>query len=126
MLDDIGQYTTEHTQEGCGCSEFGPDPDLLKSIISRGGIPLAKVKLNEDTSEYILEVVTAEPHIPYIAISYVWSHGLGNPEDNRLRLCQLLAIQKAMLPLKMNNTGFWIDTLFIPVKPDYLRKLAIT
>lgn len=55
----------------------------------------------------------------YIAISHVWSDGLGNAKRNALPLCQFLDLQRMVNELdgdkdKKPPTPFWLDTLCIP------------
>jgi hypothetical protein len=63
---------------------------------------------------------------PYVAISHVWAHGLGNPRENALPTCQLLALNTKLSRLGSNPYQlFWMDTLCIPVTPANLRKQII-
>jgi len=69
----------------------------------------------------------------YIAISHVWSHGMGNERENALPTCQLLRLRKYVSDLSKAQgldsvPHIWIDTLCIPVDPNLQssRRLAIT
>lgn len=64
---------------------------------------------------------------PYVAISHVWSDGLGNPHNNSLPQCQLKRIQTLVNDLYQECDGpvpFWIDTICVPLQKDS-RKQAI-
>ena len=55
-----------------------------------------------------------------VAISHVWSDGLGNPVKNELPTCQLSRLQSLVNALYEENQQpipFWIDTLMIPTIP---------
>ncbi|KAH9225188.1 hypothetical protein K456DRAFT_44103 [Colletotrichum gloeosporioides 23] len=67
----------------------------------------------------------------YVAISHVWSDGLGNPWSNRLCSSQLNHIQalvNGLYPLDQAPVPFWIDSLGIPVGRRHVRdrQVAIT
>lgn len=64
-----------------------------------------------------------------------WSHGLGNPDYNALRTCQLVQLNRLLKgvyhdhpELELGDTDktyFWIDTLCLPLRPIHSRKVAI-
>jgi hypothetical protein len=69
----------------------------------------------------------SKPTIPYVAISHVWSGGLGNPRSNSLPKCQLVRIQHfvdALYDEQFRPVPFWIDTLCVPREIE-ARRLAI-
>jgi len=76
------------------------------------------------------EQTLSTQHCPrYVAISHVWSDGLGNNIENALPQCQFLELQDMVNELQKNeekkpNTPFWLDTLCIPLKPD-IKKIGI-
>ena len=91
------------------------------------------------------EVIEYDGKTPFIAISHVWSDGMGNVKDNALPNCRVPFLRRAIWqtnkPLKLFNynyegdiTGtatlankrippFWMDTLCIP--HNHMRKVAI-
>ncbi|PMD62165.1 uncharacterized protein K444DRAFT_363221 [Hyaloscypha bicolor E] len=93
------EYATYQTKHATSCSKTdcafrgvdGRRLDDLSSIISRGGIPLIRLRPRDDSpSAHIdIEVVEHAYGKPYIAISHVWSGGLGNFSENTLPQCQL-------------------------------------
>ncbi|KAF5609969.1 heterokaryon incompatibility protein [Fusarium tjaetaba] len=116
LIED--EYERKHV-EGCqGCQDVAADPEDLHRIIERGKIPLILSIDEEDSSETVV-FIEAEPDIAYVAISHVWSDGLGNPQRNALPRCQLLRLSKLIRNLPgqhQNIILFWCDTLCIP--PD--------
>ena len=123
-------YRTKHTMDGCICASLGPS-SRMKDIVKRGGTPLLRLTYDR-TGVPILTVEEATTSSMYIAISHVWSGGLGNPKANALPFCQLrqLAgnldkvlrkITPAFSRLRdwlspARSTLFWMDTLCIPVR----------
>ncbi|KDQ13629.1 hypothetical protein BOTBODRAFT_188355 [Botryobasidium botryosum FD-172 SS1] len=114
-------YKTMHTDPGCVCRFISVDVDEICSVLSRGRIPAILVSET-------LELKIVEDH-SFVAISHVWSHGMGNPQENAIPLCQLKQIrssiskldEKFQLGLRSdpgNAYAFWLDTLCIPVAPD--------
>ena len=62
--------------------------DEVMSILQNGGIPL--LRLNQDC----LIASRAKYGMPYVAATYVWAGGLGNPKGNAMWLCQLQEISQ--------------------------------
>ena len=63
----------------------------------------------------------AEECLPYIAISHVWSQGLGNRHNNTIWLCQLERLQQyanRLVPPAHRPVPMWIDTLCVPLEAD--------
>ncbi|MCJ1373961.1 hypothetical protein MMC20_005191 [Loxospora ochrophaea] len=93
--------------------------DEVMSILQNGGIPL--LRLNQDC----LIASRAKYGMPYVAATYVWAGGLGNPKGNAMWLCQLQEISQLTssskrairhfepIP-KSPPAWFWVDTLSIP------------
>jgi hypothetical protein len=66
-------------------------------------------------------------HLPYIAISHVWSQGLGNRRTNAIYLCQLRRLQhfaNLIVPPQDRPVSFWIDTICVPLSSGP-REVAI-
>jgi len=119
-------YQNRHVTQNCSCKSVhiaGIHKEKLLSIVRRGGVPLIKIqKVSPDDIE--LQVIEHRPRIPYVAISHVWSDGLGNPYNNALPFCQLKKLHELLeqhpsdriFPMKGYRfpTLFWIDTLCIP------------
>lgn len=90
---DDSTYVTKHNKEGCNCAFMGVDLDKVCEILGKGGIPVVSIhpKRHRNGSRYFeLEVKEAGPMSnQYIAISHVWSDGLGNTKKNELPGCQI-------------------------------------
>ncbi|KAL7957418.1 hypothetical protein V8C34DRAFT_285994, partial [Trichoderma compactum] len=120
LADNIDEttYQTAHTSVGCACSHANINVNDLVTILERDEIPI--VLISDD-----LELSIVSGH-SFVAISHVWSHGLGNPFQNSLPKCQLrrlrnhvsnLCISHPELDVAAENgvCAVWIDTLCIPV-----------
>lgn len=143
---DMATYSTRHAEQSCRCTHSLVPEDKMRSIIADGGIPIVRVKATKD-GRVRLEVKRATHRARYIAISHVWSDGLGNPHANSLPECQLkqlshfvkrlvppvfdfvqgyMSIPQLNLSFDAKNMviswgsteWFWLDTLCIPVGAD--------
>ncbi|EKV11131.1 Heterokaryon incompatibility [Penicillium digitatum] len=90
---DESDYVTRHVQEECTCSHLQSNIEQLHEILLDGGVPLLMImpngedKLGDHT--FKIEIVRKRVGKLYLAISHVWSDGLGNTEGNSLPYCQL-------------------------------------
>lgn len=122
-------YKLRHTNECHGCDSIGSLATHIASIIIKGEIPIVSCYYSSPGLPR-LEVIPARPNCKYIAISHVWSGGLGNPHDNSIPTCQLRELMRIVECLHSTNSMigqigikahqqqkalFWIDTLCIPV-----------
>ncbi|KIW85662.1 hypothetical protein Z517_01054 [Fonsecaea pedrosoi CBS 271.37] len=138
----------------CRCGgHVGPSSEKLVAIIEQGSIPIISVRCPtaarngkwDDSLD--LDVIAYTGATPYVAISHVWSDGLGNPSANTLPFCQLRALRAQLQYMIFTNpeyfgsvfpTGsrirktarlerlyFWIDTLCVPVNNTEMREKAI-
>jgi hypothetical protein len=116
----------KHSREGCFCSEMiSPDMSEVASIIREGQTPVLRFypRIDEAAGMGRLEVSPGQLLVPYVAISHVWSDGLGNPKGNSMPQCQISRVQEAVNVLYGSGIGarenaqpipFWIDTLCVP------------
>ena len=128
---DWNTYQTKHV-EFCSkdqCDDIGPPIEEVGSILRDGDIPL--IAMDTSVSPSQIEVVRYKEHSEYcnvyVAISHVWSDGLGNPKANTLPRCQLERIQFLVNSLDSEHKyliPFWIDTICVPLIPE-LKSLAI-
>lgn len=110
-------------------------------IDDRHGIPLLSCSLSGDR-QIRMEVIRAETGKKYIAVSHVWSGGLGNPIQNGLPKCEVrqLAHRLGELQTALSKcfeisewfssekpTLFWMDTFCIPIGESFRlsRRMAI-
>ena len=121
---DINDYVAKHAEEGCSCAKSKP---LLGEVLGHLGnqrIPVIQLPEGADNSDDILKLgVQDSSQSPYIAISHVWSDGLGSTTEVGLPSCQinhLTRLVSQMLP----GGRFWIDSLCVPGQTD-MRKRAI-
>jgi hypothetical protein len=117
---DAKTYKTRHVKEGCSCQHIGINMTQVEAILKGGGTP--RVTLLRDSHSSILDVVDCGP---FVAISHVWSHGLGNPRNNSMPSCQLRRLASYVKNLDVPGLCLWIDTLCIPVSNRSLRTQAI-
>ncbi|PCH43510.1 hypothetical protein WOLCODRAFT_138382 [Wolfiporia cocos MD-104 SS10] len=84
----IERYQTKHARDGCQCERVMA-PKEVAEIVGRGGIPIVMWKDGElHATEYDEHARTR-----YVAISHVWSDGMGNEQQNSLPACQLSRLQ---------------------------------
>lgn len=110
-------YRTKHV-EGCpGCYDIVADEREIFRILKSGCIPLILSIDSEDENRHVT-LVESGPDVEYVAISHVWSDGLGNVQRNALPRCQMLHLSNLIrsLPGKAHSVLFWIDTIGCP--PD--------
>lgn len=71
----------------------------------------------------------AGPQMTYcVAVSHVWSDGLGNAERNALPECQVGRLQvlvNRLFPPEYWPVPFWVDTHCIPATDEQARRMAI-
>ena len=131
---EMSTYPTRHTIHCQGslnnsypaCKRIGPPIKEIASILEEGSYTLLTYGFDGENPQ----VYPAKPENVYVAISHVWSDGLGNKEDNTLQECQVSRIQKLVNELydtEFHPVKFWIDTFGVPVGPqyDHLKQKAI-
>lgn len=123
---DKAAYTFKKSETCIGyqCGFDGPNQDSVKDILRAGKVPVIQIS-SGSSSDVKMEVFPADDR-EYVAISHVWSDGLGNPFDNTIHRCQVLEIQRLLenLPaFKINCV--WLDTFCVPVDDESLRRKAI-
>ncbi|KIJ36887.1 hypothetical protein M422DRAFT_260755 [Sphaerobolus stellatus SS14] len=82
------KYTTRHASDRCDCKFLEAPPQLL-DIIRNGGVPIMSLVDGELRATKFNPATTR-----YVAISHVWSDGMGNELDNALPLCQVRRLQR--------------------------------
>ncbi|KAL3459280.1 hypothetical protein BJX64DRAFT_265141 [Aspergillus heterothallicus] len=135
-------YRTAHTTDECDCQHYGPVMDDVVSIISTGGIPLLSITPTKKEPFLKVEVEKYSEGKKYVALSHVWSDGLGNPTANTLPHCQLSRLRnlldglvsgissldlvnrlafKELWKKKFHGPSllFWMDSMCIPVAEEH-------
>lgn len=117
------RYATKHTSHGCSCHFIAVPKLHLRKIVEKGGTPILRLDI---TPELRLQIVEKDSGTAFIALSHVWSHGLGNALSNSLPVCQLYRLLSMVRTVSQPPYFFWIDTLCIPRKPQSLRRYGIS
>ncbi|EFQ91130.1 hypothetical protein PTT_12128 [Pyrenophora teres f. teres 0-1] len=121
QLNDTS-YKTKHVEQcdRSSCFDMVADPQKVSAILRAGEIPLV-LSIDAEDKSTDLHIIpsgsNSEHH--YVAISHVWSDGLGNVERSALPRCQVLRLSTLIrnLPGEASNMVlFWIDTIGCP--PD--------
>jgi hypothetical protein len=113
-------YRTKHTTEECNCKHIAVETSAMASILEKGRLPC--IKISEAGDEITLIVV--DNTNDYVAISHVWSDGLGNVRQNSLPLCQLRRLHIFISEALGDHPLLWINTLCVPLVRKY-RDLAL-
>ncbi|KAK1948875.1 hypothetical protein LY78DRAFT_742528 [Colletotrichum sublineola] len=129
-------YQTKHSNDGCECQYVYADHERLAQILrdSATSIPIVmptepRTKDSQpDGKLYVHLEPSKGPEgnrvSAYVAISHVWSDGLGNNKENAIPLCQFRRIRD----LTASTGGpvpFWLDTLTFPLGPKDAYDLAL-
>jgi hypothetical protein len=128
-------YHVGHLEDDCTCSELFIDTSEITGILLHGNkIPLLRfVGGMEDLKA---EIVESTCESKYIAISHVWTDGLGNPRANALHRCKLYHLRNlvAEVASEANESQdgareaaplVWIDTLCCPALEGDGKKKGI-
>jgi len=118
---DSKTYQTRHLSDDCQRPNFNADQDEILKILSTEATPLILVE-----SDGRITVARSDQRERYVAVTHVWSDGLGNAEANSLPSCQVLRLGNLVADLYDSPTSFWLDTLYCPVTPGPAKTLALT
>jgi hypothetical protein len=129
----VEPYQTNHFGSECQsrpCVSICASNEHLRTILSGVSDKIPLIKVSGNANDLKLQVFPNEPSSKYIAISHVWSDGLGNPSDNSLPACDLQAVKGWLKSLVLHHDididmSFWIDTLCVPLFPRSARNTAI-
>ncbi|KAK0509186.1 hypothetical protein JMJ35_008557 [Cladonia borealis] len=129
---NLSQYRTRHC-EGCDeggiCEDVSIDNQPIMNILQSGALPLLLLKrrIDEPRKVSVELCSTANTGDNYVAISHVWSDGMGNPNANSLPQCHLARLSDIVD--SMDDGGqramIWLDTFCCPVDPE-AKKLALS
>ena len=141
---DLKTYETRHRTPDCRCTLASPNADHVVAALQDGKLPVLKLTdADGDLEDLCIDVVEMTSDTPYVAISHVWAHGLGNPFACSIPRCQLShvwklaqntlksipVLERVMLEESMGNNEtlyIWLDTLCCPVSPPEAKSLALT
>lgn len=125
-------YQTKHVCKDGNCDEVVAKQSQLDCILrAKDSIPLiSTIDHNAAVDQSLcIDLIKSNPDTKYVAISHIWSEGLGNELQNGLPRCQLLALSGFVKELYDSEAGqilFWIDSICCPRIPDDLRGIAIS
>ncbi|KAL8730962.1 MAG: hypothetical protein Q9166_003752 [cf. Caloplaca sp. 2 TL-2023] len=103
---DPSTYEPQHdgscSTESGACRMVGVQSSTVADCIKRGHIPLVKF---EQCANGILrpEIIESRSDLRYVAISHVWSGGLGNVTANSMFSCQLRKLQGLLQKIRKNG-----------------------
>jgi Heterokaryon incompatibility protein (HET) len=121
----VHQQKAKHRYEACACDLVSFEEADLVRIMRSGGIPgisqCGFPTFPEEQRSYHLVDVTGNN---FVAISHVWSHGLGNPSSNALPVCQLRYLFELIRKISSTEVYLWIDTISVPVTREH-KKIAL-
>ncbi|KAI0723252.1 hypothetical protein C8Q76DRAFT_389436 [Earliella scabrosa] len=118
---DTSNYTARHVREDCRCPFIGPSADEVIKLLGKDDIPVLQISHVGDGEPTL--TVASGSDAPYVAISHVWSDGLGSTTEQGLPCCQvnhLASLVAAALP----GAHLWMDSLCVPAQKES-RKRAI-
>ncbi|KAF2135516.1 uncharacterized protein K452DRAFT_239254 [Aplosporella prunicola CBS 121167] len=109
---DPEQYEAKHTDPGCNCEWIRPPLADVKTLISQNYVPVITF---QDLSPWEQPSFSVDSfrNKAYIAISHVWSDGLGSTTEKGLPLCQVRRLSNLATEL-IPGGAFWIDSLCVP------------
>lgn len=122
---EVSSYRTAHTTTCKGCSDLLIDQKQLSSILERGGgYPRIKITITEDDHP---ELSFADQEA-YVAISHVWSDGLGHPPGvNSLPECQVRRLYSLVVETgHVDEAIVWIDSLCVPAHNGAAKRIALS
>jgi hypothetical protein len=128
---DEATYKTKHAVDGCNCPFVFASQGDLYDILKRGSIPLTStfecaIKDYGQGQRLYVKLADFNPQVKFVAISHVWSNGLGNQHNNGLPRCQFDRISRLVSNLYGGApTLFWLDTLSFPLAPAKAYDLAL-
>ena len=127
---DESSYHTRHATSCDGCSSVAADVERMSAILEEGAYPVidlfgpitAEKKLCLSSVGNPRQIASfSHAPIPYVAISHIWSDGLGNPRANSIPFCQLSDLRRLVRnvphpPDLGPYSSFWLDTICCPVE----------
>ncbi|KAI1448494.1 hypothetical protein F5Y02DRAFT_376426 [Annulohypoxylon stygium] len=135
QVTDEKTYITKHATPACDCEFVYAAQDSLVTILCghTPSVPLitsAEPFRSADGRLYVNLVpsIVSNDFVKYVAISHVWSDGLGNNANNAIPLCQYRRIVNLVSYLDEENQDgitFWLDTLCFPLAPPEAYNQAL-
>ena len=126
---DSSTYKPQHTEscctDGSRCRMVGVQSSTVADCIKRGHIPLVRF---EESVDGILrpEIIESRSGLRYVALSHVWSGGLGNVNMNSMFSCQIRKLYDLLLGLRKVGDDDYDRNLGIRKFSDLSRELRKT
>ncbi|KFA81924.1 hypothetical protein S40288_06874 [Stachybotrys chartarum IBT 40288] len=119
---DEKHYRRKHAREcdgGSSCPDIVVDKSGMHTILRSNRFPIINATIQKGRSS--IKLSDSHSRKGYVAISHVWSDGLGNPKNNAVPNCQLEALDRMVASLPMpspvgSQSPFWLDTICCPVE----------
>jgi hypothetical protein len=123
------EYKQKHTTANCSCTLIHA-PQAIMEAIRRGprnSIPLiTPYRTTQSGTVTYVQLVDSEQTSSFVAISHVWSDGLGNSEKNAIPRCQFDRLSDLVSRLFDGQPQpFWLDTLCFPLGLQDIYDLAL-
>lgn len=118
---DTSTYRNKHVTSCGGCSALIPVVDDVLDLLAAGLVPVLRAQL--DDSSLPPFAVASGTSVAYVAISHVWSDGLGSNTESGLPSCLVHRLDSLVRQVSQ-GCSFWIDSLCVPDRED-MRKRAI-
>ncbi|KAL8924677.1 MAG: hypothetical protein Q9172_002579 [Xanthocarpia lactea] len=123
---DPSTYKPQHTEscftDGSRCRMVGVRSSTVADCIKRGHIPLVRF---EESVDGILrpEIVESRNGLRYVALSHVWSGGLGNVNMNSMFSCQIRKLYDLLLGIRRVGDDDYDRNLGTRKIADYNREV---
>lgn len=127
---DPATYESSHVTEDCRCAHVGPLMSEVVKILENGEVPVITLRRCSRSASIQYKVVASSAPVKYVAISHVWSDGLGNMKQNTIPHCRVQDLYEKILALSGPGTfeiTLWLDTFCVPLWYIYgeVRNLAL-
>lgn len=129
---DEKNYIRAHAY-GCvgaaSCFDVCVDKAEMHEILKNGGFLIINA-INQNNNMLSMNISDSESTKEYVAISHVWSDGLGNPKANAIPHCQLQALCSMVTNLPIPTSAgylapFWLDTICFPIEEGREQEAAM-
>lgn len=143
QITKTSDYVTKHTKDDCRCeSVFASQEKLANVLLKRkASVPLvcpSEPKRGIDGRLYVDVADSQMLHdqktvkVQYVAVSHVWSDGLGNNDENAIPWCQFERLRGLVASACAGDGSgerraypFWLDTLCFPLQPKKAYDMAL-
>lgn len=112
-----------HRWPKCACNLHSVPIEGVLSTLRKGKIPLIRL-MDGPSSELIVSVEPLTTRSRYIALSHVWSDGLGNTAENSVYKCQLEQIRHQLANMPVYDEG--LTSLFSRIYSIDLQRLRFS